>query len=129
MGDLGLVSLLIALALAAYSVLGSVAGQVRSIPALVDSARYATYLVALALVVSTMSLVGAFLSNDFELQYVFSHSNLAMPQIYTWVAIYAGNEGSLLFIAAVLSILAALAVAWRRPASGPASLTPTPSSC
>ena len=111
MGDLGLVSLLIALALAAYSVLGSVAGQVRSIPALVDSARYATYLVALALVVSTMSLVGAFLSNDFELQYVFSHSNLAMPQIYTWVAIYAGNEGSLLFIAAVLSILAALAVA------------------
>ena len=32
-----------------------------------------------------------------------------MPRIYTWVAIYAGNEGSLLFIATVFGILAAAA--------------------
>ena len=38
------------------------------------------------------------------------HSNLAMPQIYTWVAFYSGNEGSLLYIAFALSALSALAL-------------------
>jgi len=102
--------MLIALALSCYSVLGSVVGQARNIPALVESARHAAYLVALALVISTLSLVAAFLSNDFELAYVTAHSNLAMPRGYTWVAIYAGNEGSLLFIATVLSLLTAVAI-------------------
>ncbi len=111
MGDLGLISMLIALALAVYSVVASVLGQVRNIPSLMESGRYAAYLVMLALVVSTFSLVSAFLSNDFELEYVFAHSNLAMPRIYTWVALYAGNEGSLLFIATALSILSAIAIA------------------
>lgn len=111
MGDLGLISILIALTLAVYSVVASVLGQVRNIPSLVESGRYAAYLVMLALVVSTFSLVSAFLSNDFELQYVAAHSNLAMPRIYTWVALYAGNEGSLLFIATALSVLSAIAIA------------------
>ena len=112
MAELGLISILIALALAIYAVLASVLGSLRNIPALMESGQNATYLVALALLVSTFSLVSAFLSNNFELQYVFEHSNLAMPRIYTWVAIYAGNEGSLLFIATIFSILAALAVAF-----------------
>ena len=110
MAELGLISILIALALAIYAVLASVLGSLRNIPALMESGQNATYLVALALLVSTFSLVSAFLSNNFELQYVFEHSNLAMPRIYTWVAIYAGNEGSLLFITTVFSILTALAV-------------------
>lgn len=110
MADVGFISLLVALALAIYSVVGSVTGQIKNIPALVESARHATFIIVLALTVSTLSLVGAFLSNDFEVAYVFSHSNLAMPRGYTWVAFYAGNEGSLLFIATVLSVLSALAV-------------------
>ena len=112
MAELGLISILIALALAIYAVLASVLGSLRNIPALMESGQNATYLVALALLVSSFSLVSAFLSNNFELRYVFEHSNLAMPRIYTWVAIYAGNEGSLLFIATIFSILAALAVAF-----------------
>ena len=112
MAELGLISILIALALAIYAALASVLGRLRNIPALMESGQNATYLVALALLVSTFSLVSAFLSNNFELQYVFEHSNLAMPRIYTWVAIYAGNEGSLLFITTAFSILTALAVAF-----------------
>jgi cytochrome c-type biogenesis protein CcmF len=54
--------------------------------------------------------VGAFLSSDFEVAYVAAHSNLAMPRVYTWVAFYAGNEGSLLYIAFALSVLSALAL-------------------
>ncbi|MDA0263564.1 MAG: cytochrome c biogenesis protein CcsA [Chloroflexi bacterium] len=114
MADLGAISLWIALALAAYSTIGSVAGKIRTSPALVESAQSAMYGAALALLVATFSLVIGFISRDFEIAYVAAHSDLAMPSQFTWVAFYAGNEGSLLFIAVTLAIMASLAV-WRAP--------------
>ena len=114
MGDLGAISLWIALALAAYSTVGSVAGKLRGSVALVDSAQAAMYATVVALIVSTLSLVVSFISRDFEISYVARHSDLAMPDRFTWVAFYAGNEGSLLYIAMVLSVMAAIAV-WRAP--------------
>ena len=110
MGDLGAITLSIALALAAYSAVGSVLGRIKNVPALLESTRYATYLLVLVLAVSVVSLVGAFMDHDFQVKYVAEHSNLAMPRIYTWVAFYAGNEGSLLYIAFALSVMSALAV-------------------
>ena len=112
MAQLGEMTLLLALALAVYSAVGSVLGQRLRIPPLVESARYATYLTVLPLSVATATLVAAFLSHEFQIQYVFLHSNLAMAPQYTWVALYAGNEGSLLFIALVMSVLCALAIAF-----------------
>ena len=110
MAELGSISLLIALALALYSAAGSVLGSVRHVPRLEASARNATYLIPIALGLATASLVAAFVSRDFQIAYVAAHSNLAMKPVYTWVALYAGNEGSLLYIALVLSGMAALAV-------------------
>ena len=110
MGDLGSITLYIALALAAYSTVGSVLGRAGNIPNLVESARYAVYILVLVLAISVASLVGAFLSNDFQLQYVAAHSSLSMPRVYTWVAFYAGNEGSLLYIAFAFSVLSAVAI-------------------
>ena len=114
MGDLGAISLWIALALAAYSTIGSVSGKLRGSVALVDSAQAAMYATVVALTVSTLSLVVSFISRDFEISYVARHSDLAMPDRFTWVAFYAGNEGSLLYIAMVLSVMAAIAI-WRAP--------------
>ena len=114
MADLGAISLWIALALSSYAAIGSVVGRLRGVPALVASSQQAVYLLALVMLVSTLSLVGAFINRDFEVAYVAAHSNLAMPNIYTWVAFYAGNEGSLLFIGFVLSVLSALAL-WLAP--------------
>ena len=110
--DLGAISLWIALALAGYAAAGSVVGKVRHVPALVESSRRAVYLVLLALVVATLSLVASFITNDFEVAYVARHSDLAMSARFTWVAFYAGNEGSLLYIAFVLTAVSALVV-WR----------------
>ena len=110
MADLGYISLLLALALAMYSATGSLLGLWQRTPQLIQSARHATYLAPVALGIATASLVGAFVSNDFQVEYVAAHSNLAMDTQYIWVAFYAGNEGSLLFIAFVLSVLAALAI-------------------
>ncbi|MFH1560178.1 MAG: cytochrome c-type biogenesis CcmF C-terminal domain-containing protein [Chloroflexota bacterium] len=110
MADLGFVSLLLALALASYSVAGSLLGVWKKDPRLLQSARHATYLAPVALGIATASLVGAFVTHDFQVEYVALHSSRAMEPQYIWVAFYAGNEGSLLFIAFVLSILAALAI-------------------
>ena len=110
MADFGYICLLLATALAIYSAVGSLAGVWQRSPNLVQSARYATYLAPVALGASMAGLVGAFVSNDFRVAYVAEHSNRAMDTQYIWVAFYAGNEGSLLFIAFALSALAALAV-------------------
>ena len=111
MADLGAITLSIALVLSSYSMVGSVLGRRLRIPELVESARYATYLAPLTLVIASLSLVAAFVTRDFQISYVAAHSSRAMDHIYTWVAFYAGNEGSLLYIALALSILSALAVA------------------
>ena len=116
MAELGAIALWIGLALSVYAALGSVLGQLRGAPALVESARRAVYVLALAMLVATLCLIGSFINRDFEVAYVAAHSNRAMPDIYTWVAFYAGNEGSLLYIALVLSAMAAVALRWA-PAS------------
>ena len=119
MADLGAACLWMALALAVYSCAASVAGQLRAAPALAESARLAAYALALTLLVATLALVQSFIARDFSLAYVAAHSNLAMPNIYTWVAFYAGNEGSLLYIAFALSAMAAAAIRWAPAAARP----------
>ena len=117
MAELGAASLWIALALASYSAVGSFLGKVRGSPELVVSARRAVYLVALVLLVATLSLMALFVSQDFEVAYVAAHSDRAMQSHLTWVAFYAGNEGSLLYIAAALGAMASLAI-WRARSKG-----------
>ena len=110
MSDLGTSAMLIALVLAAYSGATSLVGaRIRS-SAMVASSMRANYLVPLALGVAVLGLVLAFLRNDFALKYVAEHSSFAMPRVYTWVAFYAGNEGSLLYVAFALAGMAALAM-------------------
>ena len=111
MAELGTATITMALALAAYGAVASFAGAKGRYAALVLSGQRANYMATLALGVAVLALVAAFLSNDFGIRYVAEHSNLAMPRIYTWVAFYAGNEGSLLFVAFALSGMAALSMA------------------
>ncbi len=110
MADLGSISLLISLVLVAYSAFGSLTGVLIKADRLILSARYAVYLVPLSLLFSTIGLIGAFVTKDFQVQYVWAHSNRAMDPQYIWVAFYAGNEGSLLYIAMSMSIFAAVAI-------------------
>ena len=112
MADLGAISLWIGLALSCYAFFGSVTGRLWAIPALVDSSRRTVYVISLVMLVATLSLVGSFINRDYEVAYVAAHSNNAMADIYTWVAFYAGNEGSLLYIAFVLSAMSAIAIRW-----------------
>ena len=108
--EAGQIALPIALLTAVYAAVASFAAAWRRIPELSVSGRYAFYAVPPLLVVSSIALVYAFVTSDFSVRYVAENSNLAMPRAYTWVAFYAGNAGSLLFLAGVFSVVATVAV-------------------
>jgi len=110
MADLGTMSLLLALALAVYAGVGSVAGVKLGSGDLVMSARRSAYMAGLALAVAVGALVYAFVTHDFSIEYVRGHSDLAQSQAYTWVAMYAGNEGSLLYITAIFTVMSMVAI-------------------
>ena len=70
MADLGTMSLLLALALAVYAGVGSVAGVKLGSGDLVMSARRSAYMAGLALAVAVGALVYAFVTHDFSIEYV-----------------------------------------------------------
>ena len=111
MADLGTAAIVVALALTLYSAFASFGGARMRSDTLVLSGQRAAYATALALGSGTLVLVLAFLSNDFSIKYVAQHSSIAMPRAYTWVAFYAGNAGSLLFVAFALAAVSAIALA------------------
>jgi cytochrome c-type biogenesis protein CcmF len=114
--DAGQIALVLALIASVYAALGSILGVARRSSELLVSGRFALYSVTPLLLVATAALVYAFVTNDFSVQYVAENSNLAMPQAYTWVAFYAGNAGSMLYIAVVFSLMAVVAVVGIRKA-------------
>ncbi len=97
-----------------YAAVGSFLAAKRDLPELAVSARRAVYMTLPTTVVAVGALVAAFVSNDFSIKYVYDHSNLVMDRAYTWVALYAGNEGSLLYIVFILTLMSALAI-WFAP--------------
>ena len=121
MVEIGQIALVIALLVAAYGTLASILGAALRMRELAASGRYALYSMPLLLMVPTIALVNAFVRNDFEVRYVAENSSLAMPKAYTWVAMYAGNAGSLLFLAlalAIVSVVAVSGVSRRMPHTG-----------
>ena len=110
MADLGAMALLIGLGLTTYSALGSVIGAKIGLPELIVSARRALYTSILSASVASAALIAGFVQNEFAIKYVADHSNTVMDRAYVWVAFYSGNEGSLLYIVLVLSIISAISV-------------------
>jgi cytochrome c-type biogenesis protein CcmF len=103
--ELGYMTLILTLTVALYACVASAVGGIRKMDFLVDSAVYGLYTTPLLLMVATASLVYAFITHDFSIRYVAENSDLAMPKMYTWVAFYAGNAGSMLYITFILSLL------------------------
>ncbi len=105
MATFGSLSLLIALALAAYNLFaGGVAlrllatGQPAPIAPerLADTARRAGIAVFVAVTAAAIALVWSVFTNDFSITYIMEHSNRALPAAYKFAALWSGQEGSLL---------------------------------
>ena len=89
------------------AITGFVGGSQRRVD-LQQSARHATFALCIALVLAVIALEVAIFRHDFGVAYVEARTSRNLPTFYLWSALYSGQEGSLLFWAAVLSVFGAL---------------------
>jgi cytochrome c-type biogenesis protein CcmF len=107
----GSFSLLLALALSAYTLLaGGIAQRQLAVRArtrvsperLAETARRAGISSFFATTAAAFALVWAAFTNDFSVSYILHHSNRALPGAYKFAALWSGQEGSLLLWAWLL---------------------------
>ena len=91
------------------AVTGFAGGALKDRPDLQQSARHAVFVLCGALLIAVVSLEVAIFRHDFNVEYVAAYTSRNLPTFYLWSALYAGQKGSLLFWATVLSLFAALA--------------------
>jgi cytochrome c-type biogenesis protein CcmF len=111
MAAFGSFALIIALALAAYNLLGGAlalrliaTGQPARISPerLADTARRAGIAGFVAVTAAAFALLWSVFTNDFSITYILEHSNRALPGPYKFAALWSGQEGSLLLWAWLL---------------------------
>src|ERR1700709_1752086 len=112
MAAFGSFALLIGLALAAYNLFAggvalrllAVGGPARVAPErLAETARRAGIGRFFAVTAAGFPLIWAVFPNDFSLEYIVEHSNIALPAPYKFAAMWSGQEGSLLLWAWLLA--------------------------
>src|SRR6267378_1063148 len=108
MGLLGHLSLWLAFLVGLWGAITGFAGGAQQRADLQQSARNATFALLGALIVAVISLEIAIFRHDFSLEYVAAYTSRNLPTFYLWSALYAGQKGSLLFWATVLSLFAML---------------------
>ena len=119
MADLGTYCLFLALITSAWALVASYNGWRMQSGQLIRSAERAVH--------ATWCLVGAavialewLIHNDrFDLEYVASYSNRALPRIYKFSALWAGQSGSLLFWLFILCSYASLVLLMNRHRNRP----------
>ncbi|MEM9209574.1 MAG: cytochrome c biogenesis protein CcsA, partial [Pseudomonadota bacterium] len=94
--ELGHFALILALGLALAQGILPLVGAHRGDAALMALARPAALGQFGFVCVSFACLAYAFLTSDFTVEYVASHSHLALPDVYKFSAIWGAHEGSLL---------------------------------
>ncbi|MBI1967257.1 MAG: heme lyase CcmF/NrfE family subunit [Gemmatimonadetes bacterium] len=107
---LGNLALWVALMIALWGAVTGIVGGLQGRPDLQLSARHAVFATCAALLVAVFSLEWALFAHDFNVEYVASYTSRNLPVFYLWSALYAGQKGSLLFWAAVLSLFGSLAL-------------------
>ncbi len=102
MSDLGFVALMLALLLSVYGSIVSVLGARRSVPELVASGRNAIYAVGALVSLAALLLWWALVTDQFQLEYVVTHTERSLPLLYKISALWGGQAGSLTFWTLIL---------------------------
>jgi cytochrome c-type biogenesis protein CcmF len=100
----GSFSLLLAFVCAVYAFLGGLFAIRTRHPLLIKSARQAGMATCVLIFLATLSLEFLLFSDNFSMAYVVSHSNRDLSTFYKVAALWAGQEGSLLFWSTLLSV-------------------------
>ncbi len=106
MDILGSFALLLALIVAAYAFFAGIAGILTRRSLLKKSAQNAGMAVFFLVTIAVAVLEFFFFTNNYTLAYVAEHSNRALPGFYKFAALWAGQEGSLLWWSWLLSAYA-----------------------
>lgn len=108
---LGQFALWAALLLGCWSAALAFFGRWQDRPDLALSITRGSYAICGALLVAAVALWKGIFSHDFNIEYVASYTSRNLPEYYLISAFWAGQKGSLLFWAVVLSSFGALAQA------------------
>lgn len=95
--DVGYVAFVLALILSLYGIVVSVLGARRGLPELIASGRNATYVVGGLVLIAAFTLWSALLNNQFQVEFVATHSERNLPLLYKVSALWGGQAGSLTF--------------------------------
>ncbi len=106
---LGQFALWAAFVLGVWCVALSFAGRWQTRPELSSTIIRSVYAVTGCLIVASLSLWKGLISHDFNIEYVAAYTSRNLPSAYIFSALWAGQKGSLLFWAVVLSLFAAAA--------------------
>ena len=119
MSTIGYIAVFLSLEVSLFSTAAYFLGAKMGYPRLVSLARISVYLVCGLLSLSVAVLLYAFFSHDFHLSYVADYSSRDMSPLYLLTSFYAGNEGSLLLWAWLLSIFATVVTIQNRSKNSP----------
>ena len=114
MADIGYVALFLALLATIYSAIASVFGKKGKRPALLLSARNGLLASCGLVSVSVAILIYSLITHNFQIEYVASYTSRDLSLPYLISALWASNDGSLLFWAWLLSLFAATVVLQKR---------------
>jgi cytochrome c-type biogenesis protein CcmF len=106
---LGQFALWAAFLLGLWGVAIAFSGRWQDRPDLATSVVRSVYAVLACLVVASIALWKGLIVHDFNIEYVAAYTSRNLPPYYLFSAFWAGQKGSLLFWAVVLSIFASLA--------------------
>ncbi len=106
--DFGYGVLFVTFLVALYSVFAAIYGDLRKIPALVESARRAMLLTWPLLTLTAGILIYLLINNHFEVQFVYEVTSRSMPTYLKVTAWWGGQAGSLLFWSWLMSAFASL---------------------
>lgn len=114
MADIGYIALFLALVASIYSAIAFVFGVRGSQPTLIESAKKSLLAVCGLVSISVAALVYALVTHDFQIEYVASYTDRSLSLVYLLSALWAGNDGSLLFWAWLLSLCAVVVILRKR---------------
>src|SRR6187200_2414566 len=106
---LGQFSLWAALLVGLWCAAVGLSGGWKQRPEIAAMVTRAPYTVLVCLVAASLALWQGLVSHDFNIEYVAAYTSRNLPPYYIFSAFWAGQKGSLLFWAVVLSIFASAA--------------------
>ena len=114
MTDIGYIALFLALVTSIYSAIAFAFGARGKHLALTKSARNGLLVVCGLVSISVAVLAYALVTHNFQIEYVYQYTSRDLSLPYLLSTLWAGNDGSLLFWAWLLSLFAAVVVLQKR---------------